>query len=74
MPLIPALGSQRQVDIYLFNDSLGYIIKHCLKRKRRKRKGGKGKGGKEEGREEGGKEGREEGAHKNIYSLWRQNK
>lgn len=53
-PLIPALGSQRQVDFCSLKGSLGYIRKPCLKRKR------EGKGREGEGMEEGRKGRREE--------------
>ena len=47
MPLIPALGRQRQVDLWVrgqpglqseFQDSLGYTEKPCLKKPKKKKK------------------------------------
>jgi hypothetical protein len=37
MPVIPALGRLRQEDLEL-EAMLGYIVRHCLKRKEKKKK------------------------------------
>ena len=36
-PLIPARGRQRQVDLYEFQDSQGYVEKPCLKTKNKQK-------------------------------------